>query len=164
MNEVFATLKRIGIPEKSIQTSEFSVTPQYSNERNGNAQRIVGYQVTNNVSVTVDDLAKLGPALDALVASGSNSLGGVSFSIHDPKPLLAQARAAAMKDAMARAKTYAGAAGLQLGPILSIAEGGAEVPRPLFVKAMDAMAPASTPVAAGEESVSASVSVTFEIR
>jgi uncharacterized protein YggE len=161
MNRVFATLKQLGIPEKSMRTSEFTVSPQYQN-RNGNAERIVGYQVSNSVSVTIDDLARLGPAIDVLVGSGANSLGSVTFEIRDPKPLEAQARADAIRDAMLKAETYAKAAGLQLGPIVNISE-GSEQPRPMF-RAM-AMAPsnAAPPIAAGEQSVSASVSVTFQI-
>lgn len=168
MNDVFATLRRLGIPEKSMQTSEFSVTPQYQTDRNGSTtQKIVSYEVSNTVSVTVDDLTKLGPALDALVASGSNALGGIAFTIRDPKPLMAQARAAAMRDAIDRAGIYAKAAGIQLGPIASIGEGGGEeAPRPVYMRAMSmAAAPAAPPpVAAGQDSVSATVSVTFAIR
>jgi uncharacterized protein YggE len=164
MNEVFATLKRFGIPDKAIQTSEFSVEPQMQPERNGNsAAKISGYMVSNTVNVTVD-LPKLGPALDALVASGANSLGSVAFAIRDPKPLLARARAKAIKDAMERAQSYATAGGLALGPILSVSEGGAEMPRPIYAARMMAAAPAPPPVAAGEESVSTNVTVTFEIR
>ena len=166
MNQVFATLKRAGIPEKSIQTSNFSVSPQYAQYKPGTSgpQRIVGYEVSNTVEVTVDDLAKVGPTLDALVASGANQIGGISFSIRDPKPLLREARAEAVKDAIDRAQTYAQAAGVSLGAIVSINEGGAETPRPMYrVYAMAAPA-APPPIAAGENSVSASVSITWEIR
>jgi uncharacterized protein YggE len=164
MNAVFAQLKAQGIPDREIQTSDFTVSPQYDSGKDGNGpQRIVGYQVSNNVSVTVDDLAKLGSAIDALVGSGANTLGGVNFTLRDPKPMLQQARAAAVKDAMERAETYASAAGLTLGPVLQIGEGGAEVARPMF-RAMALAASAPTPIAAGEQSVSASVSMTFEIR
>ena len=165
MNAVFATLKRFGIPEKDIQTSEFSVEPQYASDRNGNAGiKIMNYRASNTVNVAVD-LPKLGLALDALVSSGANSLGNIEFTIHDPKPLLAKARAEAIRDATERAHTYAKAGGFALGTILSVSEGGAEMPRPVYAARMMAAAPAAPPpVAAGEESVSANVSVTFEIR
>lgn len=164
MNGVFATLKRFGIPDRAIQTSEFAVEPQYAPERDGNTRsRVTGYSVSNTVNVTVE-IANLGPALDALVSSGANSLGNVAFSIHDPKPLLAKARSEAIKDAMERAETYAKAGGFALGPIIAVSEGGAEMPRPVYAARMMAAAPAPPPVAAGEESVSANVSVTFEIR
>lgn len=165
MNGVFATLKQSGIPEKAIQTSDFSVAPRYAAQRPGGEENhIVGYQVSNTVNVTLDDLAKLGPILDALVTAGANQVNGVSFTIRDPKLLLTRAREEAVKDALARAQTYAAAAGVTLGPILSIGEGGSDMPRPMFRMAM-AMAPAAPPpIAGGEQSVTANVSITWEIR
>jgi uncharacterized protein YggE len=164
MNAVFATLKRFGIPDTAIQTSDFSVAPQYANDRQGNSTpQIAGYQVSNDVNVTVD-LAQLGAALDALVGSGANSLGSLDFAIRDPQPLMARARAEAMKDAAARAETYAAAGGFTLGPILAVNESGTETPQPIMARPMMRMAAAPVPVASGENTVSASVSVTYEIR
>jgi uncharacterized protein YggE len=161
MNAVIATLKKLGVSDKDIQTSGLSLSPQYQTCKPGVAcaQRIVGYQVSNNVSVTVG-LDKTGAVLDAMVTSGSNQIGGISFSIHDPKPLEAQARQEAVKDAIERAELYASAANVKLGPILSIQEGGAEPPRPVY-KAMMMRAEAAVPIAGGEESVAASVSITW---
>jgi uncharacterized protein YggE len=168
MNAVFDALKRIGIPDKSIQTSDFSVSAQYQTDQQGNTtQKIVGYQVSNNVTVIVDDLGKLGPAIDALVNSGANSMGDIAFTIRDPKPLLTEARAAAVKDALQRANTYASAAGVTLGPIASIGENGEVTNRPMIRKTMayaNAAADKATPFAAGEDSITAGVSITFEIR
>ncbi|HEX3944033.1 MAG TPA: SIMPL domain-containing protein [Rhizomicrobium sp.] len=162
MNAVFDTLKRLGIPERSVRTSEVSVQAQYPNDSRV-PRHITGYQVSNTVTVTADDLGKVGPIVDALVSSGSNSLGDISFSIRDPKPLLAQAREAAVKDAMTKAETLARASGVTLGPIAQISEGGlVGPPQPLMRMAM---APATaTPIAAGEQTVSASVSISWEIR
>jgi uncharacterized protein YggE len=166
MNEVFATLKRLGIPDKSIQTSNFSVQPQYEpyDSNRTTPPRILGYQVSNTVDVQVDDLKNLGSSIDALVASGSNQLGGISFSFKNPKPLLARAREEAVKDAIERAQTYARAAGITLGPIVSIQEGEAQPPpRPMY--AMAAMKAAdTTPVAAGEEAVSANVTISWQMK
>jgi len=166
MNQVFATLKHAGIADKDMQTSNFSVQPQYATDKNGNTLRdITGYQVSNTVNVRVDDLSKVGPTLDALVSSGANSIGDIAFTIKDPKPLMAQARAAAVADAIARAQTLAHAAGVTLGPITSINEsGGYSEPRPMYRMAAMASAPAPTPIAAGEESVTAGVSITWAIR
>lgn len=164
MNAVFDTLKAAGIAEKNIQTSNFSVSPRYSEAKPGAAQHIVGYDVSNTVTVLVDKLDKVGPTIDALVAAGSNQIDGPSFSIADPDPLLAKAREAAVKDAMARAETLAHAAGVSLGPITSISEnGGYSPPQPMYRMAMSANAAPPTPVAGGEQSVSASVSITWEI-
>jgi len=166
MNAVLATLKRQGVPDKAIQTSNLSVSPQYDVCKPNAAcrQKITGYEVSNNVSVTVG-IDKAGPVLDALVASGANQMGAISFSIHDPKPLLSEARADAVKDAFDRAQTIAKAAGLSLGPILSIQEGGSYTPRPLYRTMMKAeFAAAPAPVAAGEETLSANVSITWELK
>jgi hypothetical protein len=165
MNAVFATLKRFGIPDKAIQTSNSSVSPQYPDYDSKQPRRIIGYQVSNTVTVTVDDLTKLGPALDALVSSGANSLGDIAFSIHDDKPLLAQAREAAVKDALAKAQMLSRAAGVSLGPIVSIGEEGTAAPvRPMYRMAVAAAPAAPPPVAAGEESLTVNVTISWEIR
>jgi uncharacterized protein YggE len=165
MNAVFDTLRKAGIPDKNIQTSNFSVSPQYATDKNGNAlQRITGYQVSNTVNVTVDGIDRVGPTLDALVSSGANSIGDINFTIKDSKALMQKARSEAVADAIARAKTLAAAAGVTLGPITSISEsGGYEPPRPMYRMAEMAVASAPPPVAGGEESVTANVSITWEI-
>jgi uncharacterized protein YggE len=163
MRGVFAALEKMGVPQKNIQTSNFSVSPQYTNGENNGPRRLTGYQVSNEVMVRLDDVAKLGNALDALVAAGANQMNGISFSIQNSGPMLEKARADAFGDARARAETYAKAAGVSLGPILSISEGGGEAPRPLYRMAAS-FAGAPAPVAAGEQSVSADVSVVWEIR
>jgi hypothetical protein len=166
MNAVFATLKRLGIADKNVQTSDFSLSPQYQVCKPGTVcpQRIVGYEVSNTVDVTVEDFGKTGAVLDALVSSGSNRIDNIGFSIHDTSALLKQAREAAVKDATLRAQTFAKAAGVTLGPILSIQEGGNSYqPRPMF-KAMAGLAEAPPPIAGGEESVSADVTITWAIQ
>jgi len=166
MNAVIATLKKQGVPDKAIQTSNLSLNPQYQTCKPNVAcpQRIVGYEVSNTVSVTVG-LDKAGTVLDALVASGSNQIGGISFAIHDPKPLLALARADAVKDALDKAALFAKAAGVSLGPILAIEESGSAAPQPkyksMMMRATDVGALVG--VQGGEESVSASVSVSWII-
>jgi uncharacterized protein YggE len=162
MQAVFATLEKLGVPQKNIQTMNFSVSPQYSNGENNMAPRLTSYQVNNDVSVRLDDVTRLGDALDALVSAGANQMNGISFAIREPAPLLEKARAGAVADARARAETYARAAGVTLGPILSISEGASEM-RPLRMAVPMAFAAKSVPVASGEESVTADVSVVWEI-
>jgi uncharacterized protein YggE len=164
MNAAFDALKRAGIAEKNIQTSNFEVNPQYTADKPGAAQHIVGYQVSDTVSVIVDGLDKLGPTIDALVAAGSNQIEGPTFSIADPKPLLAAAREEAVKDAFDRAKAYAHAAGVTLGAISSISDSGGETTVEPMARSMAVMGGnAATPVAAGEQSLSAGVAITWEI-
>jgi len=160
MKTVFASLEKQGVPEKNIQTVNFSVSPQYATGNN-EPPRLTGYQVNNDVSVRLEDVNALGGALDALVGAGANQVNGVSFDIREPAPLLEKARTGAIADARARAETYAKAAGVSLGAILSISEGGGG---PLRMAAPMAFAAKSVPVAAGEQSVTADVSVVWEIR
>ncbi|MGQ0741000.1 MAG: SIMPL domain-containing protein [Alphaproteobacteria bacterium] len=165
MNKVFATLKSLGIPENKIQTSNFSVSPQFPPYKPDNPEprRIIGYQVSNQVTVIVDDLSKLGSALDALVKSGVNQLNGVSFTFAKPEGLQERARRAAVAQAIAKAKGMAQAAGVRLGPIHNIQEGGAVVPLPQPMM-MRAMAAESVPIATGESTISASVTLTYIIQ
>ena len=165
MNRVFAALRMAGIPDNRMQTSNFSVQPQYPPFRpdNQEPQRIIGYQVSNNVTVIVDDLTKVGPTLDALVRSGANQLGGIQFTIADPKPLAERARTLAVVDGAAKARTLATAAGVTLGPLMSIQETSSVRPVPVFAMAR-AMAAEATPIAEGEERVGVNVTMTYAIQ
>jgi len=165
MTGVFDALKRLGVPERSIQTSNFSVEPQYTNGAGNAAPRITGYLVSNQVDVTLDDVKQLGPALDALVAAGANQINSVSFGIKDAAALQTSARQAAIADARARAETYAKAAGADVGAVETISESGGAAPVPMFrARAAGFAGAAPTPTAAGELSVTADVSVTFELK
>jgi uncharacterized protein YggE len=165
MTRVMATLKMAGIPDNKIRTSNFSVQPQYAltNATNPSPRSIVAYNVSNQVTVTVDDLLKLGPALDALVKSGANQLGGIAFTIANPKPLADRARAAAVADGAAKARALATAAGVTLGPIQSIQEGGTVRPVPVFA-AQRALAASGPPIAEGEETIMVNVTMTYAIQ
>ncbi|HVW75577.1 MAG TPA: SIMPL domain-containing protein [Rhizomicrobium sp.] len=161
MNQVFAALKKLGVPDRDIRTAGFSVSPQYTNGDNNTTRRLTGYQVDNEVNVRLDDVTRTGAVLDTLVGAGANQMNGIGFDIANPAPVLEKARIQAVADARARAQTYAQAVGVTLGPIISITEGNSEAPpRPMF-RVMAMAAP--TPVAPGEQSVTADVTVVWEI-
>ena len=162
MQAVMAAIKKLGVPDKDVLTSNFSVSPQYANSNN-DTPRITGYQASNQVDVRLEDVNKLGSALDTLVTAGANQMHGVNFLIRNDAELLSQVRAAAVTEARAKAETYAKAAGLGLGAILSISEEGSPGPRPLYAAAPMMMAKA-VPVAMGEQSVSADVTIIWEIK
>jgi uncharacterized protein YggE len=124
---------------------------------------IVGYEVTNQLRIKVRDLTALGRLLDALVGQGANVLGGIIFSVGNPAPVLDQARVQAMADARRKAEVYAKAAGVTLGPLLSIRDGIAPVPR-LGVEMPRMMAASPVPVAPGEQEFQASITVTYALR
>ena len=147
------------------QTAQFAVVPLYESRQpdpqTTKPPRIVGYQVSNQVSARVRDIDRLGATLDALVGAGANSIDGLSFDLADPKQVLGEARDAAVADALAKAKRYAAAAGVRLGAIISIEEGSAYPPPRPMMRA-EAMA-ADVPIAPGQTELSATVTITFAL-
>lgn len=171
MSELIAALKASGIEARDIQTSGFSVNPNYvySDERDENGYslppRINGYQVSNTVTVTVRKLDALGTILDKSVTIGANTVNGVSFSVADPSDLYNQARKAAFADARAKAELYADAANVTLDEIISISETqgyNSPQPYPMYARADMAVAQA-VPVEAGEMAFAINVSVQWEL-
>ena len=171
MNRVIASLKRAGVADRDIQTSNLSINPVYSEPRRlpdgsteQRAPEIVGYQVNNSVSVRQRQLGDYGKVIDTLVTAGANQVNGPSFSLDKPDAALDAARTEAMAKARARADLYARAAGLKVVRIVSIAEGGGySPPMPVMYRmAADSVA-AAPPVAAGEVSLGVNVTVQFEL-
>ena len=174
MSKVVAALKRAGIADRDIQTSNLNLNPIYSQPvqlPNGQYEqqppRIIAYQVNNNVTVRQRNIAQFGKVIDTLVAAGANQVNGPSFQMDDPDLATDEARADAMKKARARADLYARASGMKVLRILTISEGGGYVPQPqvMFTRAAmaDGMEKASSPVAAGELQLNANVTVLFEL-
>ena len=166
MNAVLEQLRAAGLAQEDIQTSQFAVTPLYDTRppdpQRMEPPRIVGYQVSNQVTARVRDIDRLGATLDALVRAGANSIDGLYFEVADPRQLLGEARDAAVADALAKARRYATAAGVQLGEILAIEEDGSFAPPRPMMRA-EAMA-ASVPIAPGQTELSAGVTITFAIQ
>lgn len=171
MNKVFAALKKAGIADKDMQSSNISLNPVYGQPVIGpNGQvveeaRIVGYQANNSVSVKQRDLKGFGKVLDALVQAGANNVNGPSFQMENADAAMDEARVTAMKKARARAELYAKAAGLRVVRVVSISEGGGyQPPMPvMYAKAAMMADAAPTPVAVGEVEMGVSVSVQFEL-
>jgi|RhiMetdeSRZDD1v2_1073273.scaffolds.fasta_scaffold34939_2 uncharacterized protein len=167
MEEIIALLRQAGIDAKDIQTTNFSVNPayRYDNE-NQQPPRIIGYDVSNQVTIIVRKLDAMGSILDSVVGKGSNQIQGIAFSIDEPRPLEDEARRRALTDAQRKAKLYAEGAGIVLGPIMSIFENAPSPPIPVFVKAqrMEAAADSAVPVAQGEQVISVQISISWEIR
>lgn len=166
MEAIFAALKQAGVDAKDQQTANFAVNPRYDyGQNNGLPPKMVGYDVSNNVTVTVRKLESLGAVLDQVVSSGSNQINGVSFQVSKPEPAMDEARRLAVASALAKAKIYTQAAGIGLGAIISISEGaGYQPPTPVFAKAMRSEgASADVPIAQGEQVIAVDVNITWEI-
>jgi uncharacterized protein YggE len=166
MNAVMAALKSAAIEARDIQTSNFMVSPRYDYNNNTQPPKLVGYDVSNNVSVTVRKIDQLGGLLDTLVKAGSNQINGVQFDVSRPDAALDNARKSAAADATRKAKVYAEAMSVGLGPVLSISEGvNSFPPVPMRMKTMRGAEMASdVPIAAGEQVLSVDVSITWEIK
>ncbi|HEY8574943.1 MAG TPA: SIMPL domain-containing protein [Devosia sp.] len=171
MAELIAALKEAGIEARDIQTSGFSVNPNYvySDARDANGYtlppKIEGYQVANSVTVNVRDLDALGSILDKSVTVGANTINGVTFAVADPSDLYDEARKAAFEDARAKAELYATAAGGKLDEIESISETlGFNAPQPVAMYSMRAEAQsADVPVEGGELTFAINVNVQWEL-
>lgn len=171
MAELIAELKAIGIEARDIQTSGFSINPNYvySDERDANGYtlppKINGYQVSNTVSVTVRKLDTLGTILDKSVTVGANTVNGVTFDVADPTELYNEARKAAYADARTKGELYATLAGGTLDEIKSISETqgyNSPQPYPMYARA-DAVSAAPVPVEAGELAFAINVNVQWEL-
>lgn len=168
---ILEAIRKLGVPQEQIQTSELSLNPVYGQQppdRSGLQEpRIVGYQATNVVSVRLEDLSKVGPVIDAGLGAGANRLDGLFFGLKDEGPARAAALTAAVGEARTKAEALARAAGVKLGELVEITEGGVNVFTPTFQKArgvaMEAMAMADTPVESGQVSVDASVTLRYRI-
>ncbi len=171
MARVFAALKQLGIAEKDIQTSNLSLTPVHAPvlplavpRKTPLLRPVISYRVNNSVTVHHRKVEDFGKVIDALGQAGANNISGPSFRLDDAEPAMDEARAAALEIARKRAAFYARRAGMKLGRMVSINEGRASEGSsgPMLNLAMNA-SKAATPVAAGELSVAANLTVVFEL-
>ena len=166
MERVVAALKRAGIADRDIQTSNVNLSPEYRYQQN-EAPQLVGYTASNSVSVRFHDIRKSGPILDALVGEGANQINGPSLSVEHPEAALDEARLKAVANARARADLYARALGLRVVRIVSVNESGGYYvpPAPPPPPMMAARAERDqTPIEPGEQKLQVSVSVVFELQ
>ena len=158
MRAVLAALKSAGIAERDVQTRRLSINPVYDRSRDGK-NAIVGFQATNQVHVTVRDLGNIAALVDKMIAAGANEMSGIQFEMEDGSKALDGVRAEAIEDARRKAELYARAAKAKLGAAVAITESGTSPPRP-EVRAMRA---GGVPIAPGELTLHARVTVSFEL-
>jgi len=163
MAAVIAAVKKQGVADADVATQGINLNPTYDPNINGTSH-VNGYQASQSLSVKVRDLDKLGPVIDAGVAAGATSVGGISFSLADPTAATDQARQMAVADAHKRAQSLATAAGVTLGAPISVTEESATQP-PVYYAAGAAAdkAIAATPVQVGTTDVTVTVDVVYSI-
>jgi uncharacterized protein YggE len=166
MGAVLAALKGAGVAEADIRTSRLSLQPQMAPTRASPdaPPAIVGYRASNRVTIRAHDMTKVANTIDTLLAAGANDIGGVDFMVSNASKWLDEARPKAIADARRKAEIYAKAAGVAIGAPLSISEGSSSGPiaPKMFRAGMAAAAP--TPIAAGDETLTITVSVSYEIK
>lgn len=170
MAAVIREMKLSGIDDKDLQTSNFNIQPRFfypkqnaSGERK--PARIVGYIVTNQLTVRIRNLDKLGAILDKSVDLGINSGGNIRFTNQDPKMVISQARQKAMANAIEKAETLAAAANVKLGKIMRISEQPRQIsPRPIQEMALSrASVSSAVPIATGENTYKVIIEASWEI-
>lgn len=169
MQRAISAIREAGVPEKQIQTTGLSLQPVYSHPRRGSPDeepqepKIIAYRASNTVRVEVDDIASVGPVIDAGIGAGANELQGIFFELKDDTPQRAQALRQAVKSARHKADALAEAAGVRLLAIQHIQEGGVQIVSPMSHRAEAMAFEASTPIQPGQVQVSASVTLTYRI-
>ena len=152
---IIDALKKAGIPSADIQTTQVSLWPQTSS----NGKVITGYQASNSVNVTAP-LGKSGALVDAAVGAGANNVDGPTLDVAQKSALYNKALDSALSDAKQKAQAIAGAAGLTLGTVLKVHEGGQSTPV-VYAEAALAGSKAMPPIEAGTQKIQASVTVTY---
>ena len=164
---VIAALKKAGAQDRDIQTSQFTIYPQ-QDYKEGQLPRILGYQVSNTITVRSTKVNDAGRLLGIAVNAGVNTSSGINFEVSDPARGRDQGLKAAFDDARAKATLLAQAAGRTLGRAIEITEGqrmGEPPPRPMQYARMEAqVANADVPVEAGTQEVVYVVTARFELR
>ena len=161
VNNLTAAIKEFGVNEKDIKTTNFSVYPDYDNSK------IAGFHVNVNLTVTVRNIDKVNDILDKATALGANSVGGIQFTVDEDKAkeLTQEARKKAVDDAKKKASELSSAAGMTLGKIVNIQEGGSS--RPVYYaidKVALPMAGGGAEVQPGSTDITSSVTLYYETR
>lgn len=162
---VVDSLRNMGVDAKDIQTTNFSIWPSQQYDEDG---KIIGviYMVDNTVHVTVRDLSKLGELLDAAIGAGANNINSIQFDVADKTEALSQARRAAAESARQQAEELASAAGVELGDVQTISY-YESTPTPGLFEGKGGGgfgADLAVPISSGQMTLTATVTIVFELK
>jgi len=168
VNTAIDFIKSQGISEKDIKTTQYSLSPRYSYDKNTGTSFIYGYTLTQTVSVKVRDLNKVAEVLGGLPPLGINQISSISFDVDDPEKYLSDARSQAFDKVKEKAKAMADKNGVTLGEVINFYE---YQPIPYYsnVKTLGMgggaeAAPALPQIQPGTQEVTMQVSVTYAIK
>ena len=167
IERVRAALARAGIAERDIQTTTVSLNPDYVYAER-QPPRLSGYQASNQLTIRFRDIRNAGKILDALVAEGSNQISGPTLTIDKPEAALDEARARALAVGRSRAELYARSLGMRVARLVSVSEPGGVRGPEIVVMArraeMGQAASADTQIVPGEQSLSVTLQMSFELQ
>ncbi len=165
MQKVVDRLKTLGIAAKDIQTSNFNLNAQFTYPNGGGSPVFAGYEASNQVSVKLREIDKVGDVLDALVAAGANNINGPTFMLDDDTAQQQAARTQAFQRGRTMAQDYARMAGYTGVRLLEVSETvqgrGPMPPQPVAFRAEAAQA--KTPIEAGEVGTTVNLTVKYEM-
>jgi len=167
MAKVIDSVKKLGIEDKDITSTQYNLYPKYNYEGN-RSPKIIGYTLNQEISVKVRDLEKVEDVLDTGINSGANQVGQLRFDIDDMTKIKKEAREKAFTAAKEKAEDMANAAGVKLGRVVTFYEDGGYAP-PMYAnyameaKSMDSAVSMATSIEPGSKELNLSVSVTYEI-
>ena len=161
INAIARDLKSLGIEDKNIKTTNYSVSPNYDFNA---GQRITGYSVMANLSVNTP-IDKANDAIDTATRNGANLVGGVQFTFSDEvkEKLEGDARKEAVEQAKKKAEGLANAAGIRLGRIINVSESQGFEPRPILLERQGIGSSEPTNVEPGASTISISVTLSYDI-
>jgi uncharacterized protein len=163
---VVKTVKNAAGAGAEVKTSGYSLQPQRVYREN-QPPTITGYEARNTVTVTIGDLTKVGPVIDAAAQSGANDIGGVAFTLRKDRPARDEALALATREAMSKAQVIAQALGGRVVRIIEVQEEGTVRPRPMYdaemVRGMAQQKSVATPIEIGSLEITGRVQVVAEV-
>ncbi|WP_017754356.1 SIMPL domain-containing protein [Calidifontibacillus oryziterrae] len=182
MNKVMEQLKNLGLEEKDIRTTDYRIQPRYEwknvekkNNQGGietiREQILIGYEVINNIRVTVNDFQKVGTIIDTTVKEGANKINNIAFGLSDAvktKKYL-EALKGAVQNGKSKAEYIASIYGISLTVPAVISESGAYLPSPInygmekvSASGVSYDSVSSTPISGGEMEIRANVNIIYQ--
>lgn len=167
MNNVMAELQAAGIDEKDIQTTRFNIYPVNKWDRDTEEEILVGYRVSNMVTIKIRDIESIGDIIDSVTDAGGDltRIQNISFTVEDPTPYQEEARAKAVAQAKAKAEQLASLSEAELGKTTYITESQSYYyPVPMRAAEYDMVGGVQTPISPGEQEISVNVQIAFKIK
>lgn len=179
MNAVIDAIKKLGVADADIQTTNYSLSPVYSNDYiapgpvpmmypNSGSNTLTGYKLEQDVQVKIRDFTKIGDIMSGATSSGSNIVNALQFTIDNPEQFKEQARAAAIVQAKANAQNLSKESGISLGKIINVIEGNNNV-YPVMYNSLklDMTGAGSAPVPVlqpGQQEIDETISLTYQVK